>query len=602
MTPTYAVALAAVLAAAPALAQDPAATQKAKDDAARAFQELPPAPGEAGLEAPPLPVGDAFGQSRPSGRDAAEDLLVPLPLGCPEGMVPILEDGQAVLGPDGKPACRMKRPFIKGELTNLGATKLKVKDSRFGIRLGYARLDGSSYLSTTPELDLAFGKFSFGLGAPLHIRLYANGLVDGGGFHLRPNDYNSSSSYAQVIRFITYGNKEDNLYFNISQLFAASIGHGAIVRRYSGNVDQNITRVGAQLDAYGRYGGFEAFIGDIVAPTHFMSGLAFIKPLGFLSGPLLSTLGQTSLGFSAAADLHAPFALTRQTQTTVAPYPKVGDDAEPEVAVERSAEILGLDLETKILKTENSDLKPFIDYSRMLDIQDDQGRPLAGGGGLTLGILGRFNAGEVKPHAFRAILEGRYYDGNYQPGYFDTFYEVQKYQFITGRASTAYEPKLATILSPYRQSQKRGGLYAEFGYQYNQGLALMISYEDSIMLSGGCTTAAGVDCLSARYNSDIGKRNFTFHIEYPAYSWLQFFGSFYRRSFGGDPSPIDWSHPLGDNTLIYSAVRLHILPVLFLNFRYYRSWQADPVLGEMKNVTGLEADLEIGYEFDRSRR
>ncbi len=54
--------------------------------------------------------------------------------------------------------------------------------------------------------------------------------------------------------------------------------------------------------------------------------------------------------------------------------------------------------------------------------------------------------------------------------------------------------------------------------------------------------------------------------------------------------------------LIYTAARLHILPIMFLNVRYYRSWQADPVLGEMKNVPGFEADLEFGYEFDRSKK
>ena len=49
-------------------------------------------------------------------------------------------------------------------------------------------------------------------------------------------------------------------------------------------------------------------------------------------------------------------------------------------------------------------------------------------------------------------------------------------------------------------------------------------------------------------------------------------------------------------------MRLHVLPILFLNARYYRSWQVDPVLGEMKNVQGFEADLEFGYEFDRAKR
>ena len=98
----------------------------------------------------------------------------------------------------------------------------------------------------------------------------------------------------------------------------------------------------------------------------------------------------------------------------------------------------------------------------------------------------------------------------------------------------------------------------------------------------------------------MGSRNLTLHLEYPAYSWLQFFASFYRRSFDG--APLDTGRPLGDNTLIYSGVRIHMLWVMFLNGRVFRSWQADPVLGQMRNLWGGDFNLEFGWEFDRSKK
>src|SRR5207253_2824108 len=156
----------------------------------------------------------------------------------------------------GAPICRPQRKFIKGELTNLGSSKLVVNDSRFGLRIGAAYLDHTLYLALSPEIDIRWDKLSLGFGLPLHIDGVQ--LYDGNGVHFRKHDYDSASDYAKIIRFITWGNKEDNLYVNISQLYAASIGHGSIVRRYSGNTDQNITRVGAQLDAYGKYRGFDA--------------------------------------------------------------------------------------------------------------------------------------------------------------------------------------------------------------------------------------------------------------------------------------------------------------------------------------------------------
>jgi hypothetical protein len=564
----------------------------------------------------------ALGGGRASGRDAdlSEDFDKSSP--CPEGMVPWMKDGKRVIDTDGKPACKVKRQFIKGELTNLGSDKLVVADSRFGLRLGYAHLDNSSYLGVNPEVDMHFGdSVALGLGLPLHVRAYADGFYDTGKIKFREHDYDKPSDYAKILRFLTIGKKEDQFFLNVSQLFAASIGHGAIVRRYSGNIDMNITRVGAQMDAYGKYGGFEAFVGDVVQPDHFLAGLVFLKPLGWLTGPSRETLGWTSIGLSTAMDLKAPYTLCRNTANS---YPQVGDNAakpadlgcagaayyepgEPVVQQTRRAQLVGVDLETKILKTDNADLKPYLDYSRLLSIDSpsattaDPGTASQGGGGFTAGLLGRFNLGDVNLHAFRVMAEGRYFDGNYLPGYFDTFYEVQKYQFITGKADVAYSPKLRTILNR-DPNHKRAGYYLEAAYQYNQGFALMVSYEDSFRVSGPQNICPAPECQTnpKDLRNYVGSRNLTLHLEYPVYSWLQFFGSFYRRSFDG--APVDTARPLGDNTLIYGAVRLHVLWIFFLNARIFRTWQADPVLGEMKNIWGGEFDLEIGYEFDRAKR
>lgn len=505
-----------------------------------------------------------------------------------------------------------KRPFIKGELTNVGSDRLVVSDSRFGLRAGYAHLDNSSYLAIAPELDLHFNdEVALGLGVPLNVRAYADGFWDTGKIRFRKQDYATAADYARILRFFTVGRKEDPLYLNVSQIFAASIGHGAIVRRYAANVATPQEafgynkRVGAQLDAYGRFGGFEAFTGDAVHPANFVAGLAFVKPLGWMSGHLGDTLGQTSLGVSTALDKNAPYTLRRIPggypavgDSTVCPDPTAASCEPGEEIVQdaRRAQVVGFDLETKVLKTDDVDLKPYVDYSRLLDIKNPvgAGAQKSGGGGVTLGMLGRFNKGTEKVHAFRVVVEGRYYDANYLPGYFDTFYEVQKFQYITGRASTDYEPKLRTILGR-DPAHKRLGYYLEAAYQFNQGFAVMAAYEDSFHVAGPADICNYQNCAKT-----VGSRNLTLHIEYPAYSWLQFFASYYRRSYEG--ALLDTSHPLGDNTLIYGAVRLHALWIFFLNARVFRTWQADPALGEMRNIWGGDVDLEIGYEFDRSRR
>jgi hypothetical protein len=567
-------------------ADEPVQERKPEAQAAQQQEVEPP---------PPLPTGE----SGDKGRDFGEVTPIEGPNGtlvCPEGSKPKLAaDGSETKSADGGPLCLPVRKFIKGELTNLGSQKLVVKDSRFGIRVGAAYLDHTAYLAISPEIDLRFDKLAIGIGVPLHIDGLQ--LYDGNGVHFRKHDYDSASDYAKIVRFITYGAKEENLYFNVTQLFAATIGHGALVRRYSGNTDENITRVGVELDAYGKYGGFEAFVGDVVQPSHFISGLLFLKPLGFanLKGPAADTWGQTSLGVSMAADFNAPFLLARDA----AGRPQTDDKGEPVVNTTQSAVFGGIDVETKLVKSERVDIKPYVDYSRLFSSATMQdGRQASGGGGFTAGMLGRFNVGGEKVHAFRVVLEGRFFDANFLPGYFDTFYEVQKYQNITGAASTNYDPKLYTLLAQ-DPSSKRAGFYVEAAWQYNGGFAIMASYEDATSPNAALTPSTSDPTVLPQ----VGGRNLTLHIEYPVYSFLQFFGSFYRRSYSGSPFPSqDKNGNYPSDMLIYAAARLHVLPILFINGRYYRTWQADPALGQMRNVNGFELDLELGYEFDRSSR
>ena len=51
----------------------------------------------------------------------------------------------------------------------------------------------------------------------------------------------------------------------------------------------------------------------------------------------------------------------------------------------------GMDIETKVVKTAKVDIKPYVDYSRLLASATINGKNANGGGGFTAGVLGRFN-------------------------------------------------------------------------------------------------------------------------------------------------------------------------------------------------------------------
>lgn len=504
------------------------------------------------------------------------------------------------------------RGFVKGELTTLGSTKLILKDSRFGVAVGTEVIyDGNSfvknllsgvYLHIQPEVELRFQRWAIGLNVPLNFLIWPGGWSEGSTV-LRKQDWATPASWARVITYITYGNKEDRFYLNISQLYAATIGHGNILKRYFANINFNETHVGAEIDAYNRYVGLQAFTRDIlpvtlsypaqsngnVAPDASSSAaflppvlavLGFVRPFGWSDNLYAKYI---SLGLTYAADFGAPYALARNSDGNFVVQPngtlRIGDT--------RMAHLIGVDLEMKAYKSAHADVKPYIDGSGIV----------GGGGALTAGALGRFSLGRNNRHAIRAGLYARWLNGQYLPSYFDTMYEVQKYQFLTSLHPTETQPppKLAYVLGGDQGAwfMQLGG---EISYSFEGGFALTLAYEDGFsILDGNPNGLACPRCFSSRDSAVL--RNISLHLEYPVLSWFQFFATISRRAYL-------WERffAFDDTLFFYVQGRVHLAPILFLNLGAFRTWAINPQSGIFENVYGFNLSLELGYEFDMRRK
>ncbi len=229
--------------------------------------------------------------------------------------------------------------------------------------------------------------------------------------------------------------------------------------------------------------------------------------------------------------------------------------------------LVGVDAEMKIIKTRSVDIKPYVDYSKLI----------GGDGRLTIGALGRFNLGTDIINAFRIVLEGRYLGNHYVPSYFDTFYEIDRYQSrIVGRnpyGIDIYAPKQTDVL--VNGYGNRGGFYAEASWGIPNKVGFTVS-------------------LEAAANSPT---NFVAHVEIPWLDFLQIFGSYYKRGITGfsDFGKLD------ENTILFAGARLKILPFLFINGRVYKTFLIDDATQRYENQLGFSVDLEVGYEFGRSR-
>ena len=500
--------------------------------------------------------------------DAASPAPQPAPPPAPASDAPVAPLPPPLVAAPEPERVASQQEFVKGELSQyLGSARLVTKKNRIGVSLGIDEIGATYYARIEPQVDLRFfdRKLAVGLGVPLNFELLS--LNDGSNGQpilaknlgvFRSDDWSQPSDYARVLSYLTYGHKEDNLYINVGQVYASSIGHGAIVRRYAPDIDPNLTRVSAQVDAYNDYVGFEALTNDVIQ-WNLVSALAFVKPLSWASDSLFAKT--LSIGATIASDLQGPLSLTRDPVTGV----RLLDSHNRLLAQTGAVTLGGVDAEVKVIKTQYVDLKPYVDYSQLFN----------GDGGLTFGALARINipAGSLV-QALRLVGEGRYLGSRYVPSYFDTFYEVERFQASELQPRFAngiihYLTKYETVMNGFGA---RCGYYVEASYGIRNHIGLTLALQgDSVQT----------------------KPDLVAHLEIPTLDFLQVFASFYKRGV----SDLSTLTNMDQQSLFFAGARLRTLPFLFFNARAYKTFTMDTDVRRYQNVFGFVIDAEVGWEF-----
>lgn len=514
------------------------------------------------------------------------------------------DDKAAALSGAGDPKAGTdeQRGFVKGELAGVGRTSLMSRYHRIGVGLGTTSFGRVQYARLDPRVELNFEEsgLDMAFGAPLNFFVVdRDQTVDkafNGAGELRKADWDSPSDYLQVIRLFQFGGKEQPFYFALSQLDSSSIGHGGVMRRYAANLDVDRHRLSGNFDAYNDFGGFELYVNDVASPE-VLGLLTFVKPGSFLAGD--RPLKRLSVGAHYTADLGAPRSLACARDVFFAEvsdpngdvnsaddqcveagrqgFFEVNDETKlPRVTKEELVQFVGASIEFKPVRTENTDLKPYFEFTQMLGY----------GAGMSLGLLGRFNVGRTKHSAFRLRLEGRSYDSNYIPSYFDLMYEVDR--FVSIQAVNAENNAMTKLdyLNSLEGGDRNLGGYFEATYALRNWFALTAAWEQA-------TAKASKGVL--------------LHFEMPASKWFTLFLTYVKRNFDSfDSDPIDFRRTdfkqgspdidLSDE-LFFWAFRIKILPFLALNWRAQRSFQIQGALPRYQGVFHYAANLELGYEF-----
>ncbi len=462
-------------------------------------------------------------------------------------------------------------PFIKGDLAYVGTRELVSRYDHVGVRAGPRIIAEEIFLGVAPGIALYPKPWAFSFHVPLNLLALEAGTNEFGGLKIRREDWDELSDFAKVIRFITYGRKEAPLYFTITSLRPYTLGHGGVVQKYQPSIDLDRTITGAVFEAYNRWGGFQLQLNDVTFSNRLVGALAFVKPLGFLDNEILSSL---SFGVEYAADFAAPRCvqiseenrscvqgsghaagfdpLTGQSRDNT--FIRTDPDLRRPFVEETTVQALGASAEIKVVKTDGSDIKLYSTFHNFIDA----------GHGFAGGALGRFNLrSDLTTHAFRIRAEGRTFSSRYQPAYFDTLYEITKYQTIRSP-----NPRYQIGPTKYQKifgDPENGFVPEDNGREYGYNLEFSWAWFEANRSGKQIAVAIG---LQESTRSD--DTNFYAHAEVPFIKYVQLFATFLRTN-GVDITSI-WSDNV-ENLVLLGGARVQLLPFLFINGTYSRIYR-----------------------------
>ncbi len=470
----------------------------------------------------------------------------------------------------------------------IGASSIIGSKSHIGVMAGYLRLPESPYdthyLHIDPRIELLWEKFALSLQAPLNFKLYDAEHGTDNMWEIRKKDWDEPSDYSKIIRFIKYGRKDDRLYLNITTISSSTLGHGTVMRRYIPNVDFNHKRLGIQFDVNHDYIGFQSTVSDILGPPVF-GVMPFIRPFAPFSDNLLAS--SLSIGFTFAADADAPITLKR---INLPNYQFSFPNGKPYVDTSNRLQydssflyIWGIDALIKIVRTRHVDIKPYLDWSTMKD----------GGWGFTGGVLFRFSAGESIKNFFTIRTDYRAFKPDYEPSYFNTFYEFQKYQYYMPSFSDYdyrrgfYPTKLEEILS--RTGDTRQGYYLELNYELSKYFALGTSIENA--------TGSTYSNIAKDGNQNpikTGNGNFLFYVSLPLPYFLSAHFTYHKIDYTDISNIVDFSE---SNTILLATLKFRPINLIGIYASLQESWELDDWTGLYIIVPQVSLGVDLSYYF-----
>ena len=229
--------------------------------------------------------------------------------------------------------------------------------------------------------------------------------------NLRKENFNETSDYLSIIRYLRYGLKNDPVFIKLGALDYYTLGHGSIMYLYNNSPTYDVRKIGLVFDIDFGHFGFESIYSKFGEAG--VAGLrGYVRPLQFTDARDIPILGNLEVGVTYAGDFNENAGIVAGSYDHVQRKMIVTKD-------EGSISIFGFDLGLPIIRGGMVNLTLYADYANISGF----------GGGTATGAILNFNplglvSGSVK-------LERRFNGENYIPSYFNSLYEIERFKVDT---------------------------------------------------------------------------------------------------------------------------------------------------------------------------
>ena len=282
--------------------------------------------------------------------------------------------------------------------------------------LGLTWINGDAYYLVSLAPELAFGNFGVGLDLNLHISSKDH--------KLRKEDFDETYDYLRIVRYLRWGHKGDEVYARFGVLDYSRLGHGFIMYLYENSPSYDDRRLGTEFDlSFGKYG-LETVYSDVAREGVF--GLrGYVRPLQYTTLGSVPILGGMEIGATWAGDMR-PDSKDTRIDTTGGTVKKLNSGG---------MNVVGADIGFPLLRIPTVSSTLYFDYAKILSF----------GSGEAVGLETNFSG--IGIFNLFTKFERRWSGDNFIADYFDTFYELDRYQLSGYRFSSKAE-LLSNLISP----------------------------------------------------------------------------------------------------------------------------------------------------------